>query len=165
MNPFNLKLIIDTLKASLVQKDLARLHAEALRSPKLRTYINISGEAIPRTYLSRPLSFIQRRFMAKLRLGILPLRMESGRYERPKLVSNQRLCQQCMLGEVEDEEHFMLVCPKHSFRRDKLLSSIENLTDFNAMRNSAKLNFLLNDTGIVKASSQYIIDSISARVT
>ena len=103
--------------------------------------------------------------MAKLRLGILPLRMESGRYEHPKLVSNQRLCQQCLLGEVEDEEHFMLVCPKHSFRRDKLLSNIENLTDFNAMRNSAKLNFLLNDNGIVKASSQYIIDSFSARVT
>ena len=103
--------------------------------------------------------------MAKLRLGILPLRMESGRYKRPKLVSNQRLCQQCMLGEVEDEEHFMLVCPKHRSRRDKLLSSIENLTDFNEMRPSAKLNFLLNDNGIVKASSQYIIDSFFARVT
>ena len=165
LNPFNLKLIIDTLKTSLVQKDLARLHAEALRSPKLRTYINISGEAIPRTYLTKPLSFIQRRFMAKLRLGILPLRIESGRYERPKLVSNQRFCQQCMLGEVEDEEHFMLVCPKHRFRRDKLLSSIENLTDFNEMSNSAKLNFLLNDNDIVKASSQYIIDSFFARVT
>ena len=90
--------------------------------------------------------------MAKLRLGILPLRIESGRYEHPKLVSNQRLCQQCLLGEVEDEEHFMIVCPKHSFRRDKLLSNIENLTDFNAMRNSDMLNFLLNDTVSVAAT-------------
>lgn len=165
LNTFNLKLIIDSLKSSLKQKDLAKLHAEVQNSPKLRTYVNVSGDATPKAYLSKPLSFIQRKYMAKLRLGILPLRIETGRYEWPKLVSNERFCKQCMLGEVENEEHFMLTCPKHNFKRGILLSSIANLADFNDLNNTAKLNFLLNDLGMVKASSQYIIDCFLARVT
>ena len=103
--------------------------------------------------------------MAKLRLGILALRIETGRYERPTIVPSERFCKQCMLGEVEDEEHFMLRCPKHNFRRDVLFQSISNLAEFSQMSNVSKLEFLLNNAGIVKQSSQFIIDSYLARVT
>ena len=163
LNPFDIKLIVESLKNSLKQKDLGRLHAESLNAAKLRTYVHVSGNSTSKTYLGKPLSHIQRKYMAKLRLGILPLRLESGRYERPQLNASNRVCKQCLLGEVENEEHFMLKCPKHSFRRNLLFSSIKNLDIFTSMNNLDKLKFLLNDPDIVKSSSQFIIDSFHSR--
>ena len=122
---------------------MGRLHAESLNAAKLRTYVHVSGDCVSKTYLGKPLSHIQRKYMAKLRLGILPLRLESGRYERPQLKASNRVCKQCLLGEVENEEHFMLNCPKHSFRRNLLFSSIQNLDNFTSMNNLEKLNFYL----------------------
>ena len=101
--------------------------------------------------------------MAKLRLEILPLRIESGRYERPHLKACNRVCKQCLLGEVENEEHFMLQCPRHGFRRNLLFSSIANLDNFISMNNFEKIKFLLNDPDIVKSTSQFIIDSFHSR--
>jgi hypothetical protein len=31
----------------------------------------------------------------------------------------ERLCKQCSLGAVEDEDHFLLVCPAYEHIRDK----------------------------------------------
>ena len=164
LNPFNLKLITKTLQDSLTLKDSSRLHAESIKSAKLRTYVHVSGDSGAKTYLRKPLSYIQRKYMAKLRLGILQLRIESGCYERPHLKACYRICKQCMLGEVENEEHFMLKCPKHSFRRNLLFTGIKNLDSFNCMNNLDKVKFLLNDPDIVKSSSQFIIDSFHARI-
>ena len=69
---FNLKFIIKTLQDSLKLKDLGRLHAESCKSTKLRTYVHISGDRGAKTCMRKPLSYIQRKYMAKLRLGILP---------------------------------------------------------------------------------------------
>ena len=165
LNPFNLKLVITELEDSLKQKDISKLQAQITKTPKLRTYIHISGEDVPKSYLVKPLSFAQKKLVAKTRLGILPLRLETGRYERPPLAASERLCSQCDLGEVESEEHFILICPKHSYRRTILFSNIENLADFNEKNNMDKLKFLLNDASIVKASSQFIMDSFAASTT
>ena len=89
--------------------------------PKLRTYNLVAEFTSPKAYLEKPLSFLQRKSMAKLRLGVLPIRLETGRYERPKLPADQRLCQQCSLGVPEDEVHFTLECPRHSILREQLL--------------------------------------------
>ena len=165
LNPFNLRHVVEALETSLREKDRERLQIAMTRTPKLRTYYFISGDATTKAYLIKPLSFAQRKLLAKLRLGILPIRLESGRYERPPLSVTDRICKQCALGEVENEEHFMLVCPKHSFRRNILYSKIENKIDFNCMNNIEKLKLLLNNENLVKASSQYIVESYAARIT
>ena len=80
-------------------------------------------------YLLKPLSFIQRKFLAKTRLGVLQLRIETGRFERPKKPIEARICKQCSLNEVETESHFILSCPRHSFLREQLFRRV-NLEDF-----------------------------------
>ena len=85
LNPFNLKLITKTLQDSLTLKNLSRLHAGSIKSAKLITYVHVSGDSGVKTYLVKPLFYIQRKYMAKLRLGIFPLRIKSCRYERPQL--------------------------------------------------------------------------------
>ena len=46
--------------------------------------------------------------ISHLRVGILPLEIDSGRYVRKKLT--ERLCKLCNCN-VEDEVHFICLCP------------------------------------------------------
>ena len=57
--------------------------------------------------------------MCKFRIGICPLRIETGRYEvvnrsKKGLLAKDRLCQCCDLHEVEDEYHFLMRCTAYS---------------------------------------------------
>ena len=81
---FNTKLAVDNLKEVLLNKDIKKLQNQCKNSPKLRTFIQITDFKTDNCYLSKPLSFIQRKALAKLRLGVLSLRIETGRFERPK---------------------------------------------------------------------------------
>jgi hypothetical protein len=114
-------------------------------------------------YLNKPLSFIQRKFLAKTRLGVLQLRIETGRYERPKTPAEQIFCKLCSLDSVETEAHFILECPRHSFQREHLFSQIRNEA-FPLFSDSEKLIFLLNNSDTVKQTSQYIIDAFDNRL-
>ena len=58
---------------------------------KLRTYNRVAIFNAAKCYLTKPLSFIQSKFLAKLRLGVLGLRIETGRYERPRRLPEERI--------------------------------------------------------------------------
>ena len=64
----------------------------------------------------------ERSLLAQLRCGILPLRVETGRYvgETPE----QRLCKLCNTGSVEDELHFVMNCSLYQDTRHNYLSEI-----------------------------------------
>ena len=101
--------------------------------------------------------------MAKIRLGVLPIRLETGRYERPKLTAEQRFCQQCTLNLPENEIHFILECPSTSFIRDKLLNEV-NDPNFPFLNNMEKLKYLMNSSEIVKQTSKFIITAFDNRL-
>ena len=81
--------------------------------------------------------FIQNRkkrsFVAQLRLGILPLNIEVGRFRGVKL--EERICEICKNNSIEDEFHFVCVCPAYICFRETLYNSIDyenfiNMDDF-----------------------------------
>ena len=55
--------------------------------------------------------------LSKLRTSSHSLEIERGRYTRPKLNVDQRLCMSC---NVEDEEHFVLHCQDNRGERELL---------------------------------------------
>ncbi len=67
-------------------------------------------------YLNNNLSISQRSYVAKLRIGTLPLKLETGRYTG--IPVEDRLCS-CG-EEVETEEHFLLRCPHYNGERNEL---------------------------------------------
>ena len=86
-----------------------------LQKPKLRTYVTFKDTFKTESYLFHFLSRQHRLFIAQLRLGILPLRIETGRFENikdsltgrfRKLKVEERKCQICNLDDIEDEKHF-----------------------------------------------------------
>jgi hypothetical protein len=91
----------------LVKQDVD-LKTKCEEKPKLRTFITFKNFGITPPYLLMPLSFVQKKCLAKIRLSALAIRIETGQYERPKLMIQQRLCPSCKDGQlIETEEHFV----------------------------------------------------------
>ena len=85
-----------------------------------------------------------RRVLAGLRAGCLPLQVELGRFTCPKTPYKQRLCKMC--GEaLEDQTHFLLMCPKLRESRVHLFNSVtEKYPTFMSDPTPKKLSVLLH---------------------
>ena len=84
-------------------------HLEAHRKPKLRTYVKIHDFSGIQTLAKSKLSRYQRSLLSQLKFGILPLKIETDRYQG--IPAENRLCTICDLQVPEDELHFMFHCP------------------------------------------------------
>jgi hypothetical protein len=58
--------------------------------------------------------------MAMFRCGILPLRIETGRYNGEPV--GDRICTMFNLDEIESEKHVLLFCPSYKEQRKILCS-------------------------------------------
>ena len=116
-----------------VRDNLRHIDSEQRKSDmatmfRMKVYRELNGDyncTAPARYLLVPFSRHQGAALARLRSGTLALAIETGRYRQVN--AEERLCKQCQWGSVEDELHFLFVCPKHTGRRDELLRDITNL--------------------------------------
>ena len=87
---------------------------------KLRTYAKFKCQFSMSPYLFEVHNERHRCLLTKFRLGVCPLRIETGRYEIRNKVKGipvqERVCPMCNSG-VEDECHFMLMCPRYQHLR------------------------------------------------
>ena len=103
--------------------------------------------------------------MAKLRLGCLEIRIESGRYARPRLPEEERICQICHNPgqSPETELHFLFQCETYAEERTAWLSSLTKPENFATLLPDEKLKIVLNADQNVKKTAQYIIDIYDKR--
>ena len=70
-------------------------------------------------YLSLMDNVQLRKCLSRFRCSNHCLEIENGRRVKPlKAPICERLCKQCSLGAVEDEDHFLLICPAYEHIRD-----------------------------------------------
>ena len=81
----------------------------------------------------------QRSLLAKLRLGMLPINIELGRYNgTPR---EERWCVNCQ-NEVEDEFHVMFYCPLYQPYRQTIIMEAANLcVGFYILSDAGKIDF------------------------
>ena len=108
----------------LLPKDASlQLHIEAGHKLRTYTYALFKGKPRLESYLIVVKDVRQRQLVSMLRMGVLPLRIETGRYEACKVVGSKgvpvefRVCKCCSLCKVEDEIHFLFECPLYSSLR------------------------------------------------
>ena len=82
---------------------------------KLRTYRLYKTSVQTEHYVSCQLPRTTRRTMALFRSGALPLPVETGRYSRPQIPLNERLCKFCNTNSVENEIHCLMLCPLYLY--------------------------------------------------
>ena len=88
--------------------------------------------------------------MAQFRCGILPLRVETGRFVGLKL--DQRTCQLCDLNEVEDEIHFITKCPIYSKQREILYNKVTTDQNFPNLNSKEKFIYILTHHNFLLAN-------------
>ena len=91
--------------------------------PKLRFYLQFKRDKGTELYVRYNLSSIERSYMAQLRLGILPIAVETGRYRGIPI--NERLCELCNRDCIEDENHILFTCPIYDRLRSAWLEDLD----------------------------------------
>ena len=172
--PFNLKSTLDTLTSSFKAQQKEQLVNECKNKPKLRTFVIFKDFENTPAYTTKFLNFYQRRAMAKLRLGCLPLRIETGRYSRPRLDEQDRTCLLCNPVEnttdtevrnqpVENETHFLFYCSAYEGQRAQWFQEMDLPNSFNDLEVEHKLKMVLNNPECVKKTSQFILKCLDLR--
>ena len=87
--------------------------------PKLRTYCKFKHDMKLEKYVTFNISRYEHSLFCQLRIGILPLELETGRYKGVEVAN--RICKLCNENEVETEEHFIMECTRYINPRRILL--------------------------------------------
>ena len=101
------------------------------QNPITRTYSIFKHNFGMESYLDKISNFKYRRAITKLRVSSHDLMIEKGRHHTLKLDIEKRLCLTC--GIVEDEIHFLVVCPLYSEKRAEFYDKIN--MDMNLIKN------------------------------
>ncbi len=108
----DLKAIMTELVLALTQYYEQQWHEKLQRQEsirgsgqnKLRTYRQFKFSPQAEQYLKIVMPRKYKSVTAKMRTGVALIRIETGRYERPALTPEQRICTFCALNELEIEE-------------------------------------------------------------
>ena len=138
--------------------------AESLRggSNKLRTYKGFKSTYETEMYLKVPMPFKVRQSFASLRCGTAPLRVETGRYENKPV--NERLCELCDSGQIEDEIHFMTKCTAFTEERQQLYNNVSPyIVDFNQKSDTDRFLILMGNANICKITARACHEMLTKR--
>ena len=138
---------------------------ECAQKPKLRAFIKFEDFFNTPSFITKPLSFIQRKFVPKIRLGCLEIRLETVRWARPRVEERSRICQVCenLDQKVENEFHFTFECSKYQPERLKWFEKLEIPENFQKFTETEKLGIALNHPANVRLASQYLINIFNIR--
>lgn len=126
--------------------------------PKLRTYKQCKDEICVENYVKLNLTSKERSMIAQLRMGILPINLETGRYRN--VPADQRFCYNCD-NHVEDEAHFVFECPVYEYYRKTLYDNLDSESSFEHMSSHAKLTYLCEN--YPRQLAKYICHAFSKR--
>ena len=99
---FPVKSVVKQLEESFYRKQMVLVENICKNKPKLRTFVHFKDLKTISPHVYKPLSFLQRNTISKIRLGIPSIRLETARYLRPILPEVQGL-RYCKNGDPESE--------------------------------------------------------------
>jgi hypothetical protein len=156
---FNLSSQCPTRKLNMIKKGFFFNKWNSVRettisnSGKLRNCFPFKSKFGCENYLNLIKDHKQRRAFLKFRISNHRLQIETGRYVKPKIVPEDRICKKCYSSEVEDEQHFFfkLNCGFYHNHRNKLFEAIKltcKFENFKLLSSLNKLIWLLNSENI-----------------
>lgn len=143
---FNLKSVCDISHAvdALNNVMLDAWKKEIVKKPKLRTFIQFKQDMETEDYVKKISSRHARSLLSQFRHGILPLKIETGRFINTDVAD--RICELCQNHQVEDEFHFLCVCPLYSnIRKTMYDKCIENYPYFATMTKELQFVYLMKN--------------------
>ena len=130
---------------------------------KLRFYRICKDKFIYEEYLNEIKNPTQRAAITRLRTSTHKLLIETGRHNNTPV--ELRLCQQCDLGQVEDEIHVIFSCTKYNNLRKQLIQKCSSETgQFQSLDSIQKIYHIFNSSHtILKEMGSFIGGVFDAR--
>ena len=153
---------IDDVKSKLLCIYQEKWYSEIINKPKLRFYKKFKKNYCTESYLLyNSITRIQRSYLTQLRLGILQINVEIGRYKNMTL--EKRICNICDSNDVEDEIHFLFTCKTYKIERTNWFSKMDvNINILKTVTND--YNELLQTIfNYPSATANYVIKCIEKR--
>jgi hypothetical protein len=151
---------LDECKTRLQQKQQASWQTAIQQKPKLRFYVLFKNSLEPEKYVSLNLSRYERSVLAQIRLGILKIHVETGRFTNTKL--EDRICKVCNEGVIEDEDHFLFQCEAYNDLRNSWIDKIyDKCPHFHYLEPNDQFRFVFCD--IPRATAKFIISCLDLR--
>ena len=148
-------------ESKLISKYEAKWKDEIHCKPKLRFYKQFKHNFGTEHYLlHNSLNIKQRSYLSQLRIGILQINIEIGRYRSIPL--EERLCRLCNMNEIEDEIHFLFRCPTYNVQRNIWFTTMQR--DLEELNDDNSINDILKDMfHHDKSTANYIINCMELR--
>ena len=122
---------------------------------KLRNYAMYKFSFDTEPYVLKHFSLNKRSLFAQIRTGILPLRVETGRFKGIPL--EERTCEYCLSGSVEDEHHFLFSCHNWVDIRHPFIDKCKEVyPDFGNLDEVEQFRFVMNDELIQLHTAEYV---------
>ena len=152
---------INQCKIEFTNNQLISWNNNRYQKIKLRYYNLFKCDIKPEPYLLTNLTKSQRSIYAQFRSGILPLAIETGRFSNIAL--NNRTCIVCNSEAIEDEYHFLCICPKYEKERKLLYSRVTEI--YSEFRNLDNIDrFMMLNTGeYQKYTAIYVYNAFNLR--
>ena len=148
---------INMFKERKSEKDIDIWHRKCENLPKLRTYILFKMDYDTEHYLKHTFHRGKKAVMAQFRCGILPLKIETGRFTN--IPVQFRICEFCNSENVEDESHILLTCSLYDREKSVLFNTVDEIYEsFHQYENDVKMLILMNDEDL----SQRVVDFLYA---
>ena len=90
---------------------------------KLRFYKLFKTLPDPELYITTNLNCMEHSLLSQLRLGILPIAIETGRYK--SVPKHRRICEFCNIDKVENEIHVLFECSVYEEERLNWLEQLD----------------------------------------
>ena len=150
---------LEAVHSATVQKSRQLWREEAMTKPKLCTYVEArdldAGPCLVKLNLTRH----HRSLVSKLMCGILPLEVETGRYQGVK--REKRLCRVCGGKTTETEYHFLFKCKRLHKKRKKMPAHLRQvITDLKRPHEKLAVWF---QEGNLKLFAEYLATLFEAR--
>ena len=155
-----LQVDISDCREKLVSRQQAQWLRTVMEKPKLRFYAVFKNSLKSEKYVEMNLSSYERSVLAQIRLGILKLHIETGRFTNTKL--EDRVCKICNNGEIEDETHFLFNCDAYEIPRIRFIEKIyEQRPHFHYLEDRDQLHFIFYE--IPRVTAKFIITCLEIR--
>ncbi|KAL4237739.1 hypothetical protein ACF0H5_002452 [Mactra antiquata] len=119
---YNENTFIPTFKQKVYDCFLQKWRSDINNSSILNiVYSHLHEQFIMSKYLTVLKSKTYRSYLARIRISAHHLRVQTGRYGQNRIPRNERSCLLCGSSEVEDEFHFILICPRFADLRRKYI--------------------------------------------
>ena len=155
---FNLTSYIPLIKQRLLDIYKQSWYSSINNSRRLHYYSKYKHEFELETYLKHISNKIHKISFTRFRLSSHDLAIETGRYNSIEL--EDRKCNQCNMNTIESEFHFLLICPKYTDLRKKMLKPY-----YNRWPTLMKFEQIMSTTNIkeIRNLAQYVYDAFKIR--